>query len=67
VKAQGSEEAGSIFVLIEIKIHTTSGYVIDLEIQVENVPNMREQIALYTSKIEKEYLLPYKNSACYSA
>jgi predicted transposase/invertase (TIGR01784 family) len=37
--------------ILDVKIHTVSGYVIDVEIQVEDVPNMRERIALYTSKM----------------
>jgi predicted transposase/invertase (TIGR01784 family) len=37
--------------ILDVKIHTASGHVIDVEIQVENVPNMRERIALYTSKM----------------
>ncbi|GHU75230.1 transposase [Spirochaetia bacterium] len=42
--------------ILDVKIHTRSGYVIDVEIQLVDVPNMRERIALYTAKMVTEQI-----------
>jgi predicted transposase/invertase (TIGR01784 family) len=39
-----------------VKIHTTSGNVIDVEIQVDDVPNFRERLVLYGSKMVSEQI-----------
>jgi predicted transposase/invertase (TIGR01784 family) len=50
------EDALDKLSVLDVKIHTASGHVIDVEIQVEDVPNMRERIALYTSKLVAEQI-----------
>jgi predicted transposase/invertase (TIGR01784 family) len=42
--------------ILDVKIHTTSGSVIDVEIQVESVPNIRGRLVLYGSKMVAEQI-----------
>jgi predicted transposase/invertase (TIGR01784 family) len=42
--------------ILDVKIHTASGHVIDVEIQVADVPHMRERVTLYTSKMIAEQI-----------
>jgi predicted transposase/invertase (TIGR01784 family) len=42
--------------ILDVKIHTTSGSVIDVEIQVIDVPNLRERLVLYGSKMIVEQI-----------
>jgi predicted transposase/invertase (TIGR01784 family) len=42
--------------VLDVKVHTVSGKVIDVDIQVLDVPDIRERIALYTSKMVTEQI-----------
>jgi predicted transposase/invertase (TIGR01784 family) len=42
--------------ILDVKIHTTSGNVSDVEIQVDDVPNFRERLVLYGSKMVSEQI-----------
>ena len=42
--------------ILDVKIHTKSGKVIDVEVQVSNVPQMRERIIFYTAKMVTEQI-----------
>jgi predicted transposase/invertase (TIGR01784 family) len=42
--------------ILDVKIHTTGGSVIDVEIQVGDVPNFRERLVLYGSKMVVEQI-----------
>ncbi len=42
--------------ILDVKIHTKSGTIIDVEIQILNFPQMRERIVFYTSKMITEQI-----------
>lgn len=42
--------------ILDVKIHTKSGKVINVEIQVSDIPQMRERIAFYTAKMVTEQI-----------
>ena len=44
-------------VILDIKLHTTSGKIIDIEIQVANTPQIRDRIVVYASKMLTEQIV----------
>lgn len=42
--------------ILDVKVHTKTGKVINIEIQVSNIPEMRERIVYYTSKMITEQI-----------
>ena len=42
--------------ILDVKVHTKSGKIIDVEIQVSDIPQMRERIVFYTSKMITEQI-----------
>jgi predicted transposase/invertase (TIGR01784 family) len=50
------ETEGDKLGVLDVKLHTKSGTVIDIEIQVLDMPRMRERIAFYTSKMVTEQI-----------
>ncbi|WP_310602781.1 Rpn family recombination-promoting nuclease/putative transposase [Anaerosporobacter sp.] len=40
--------------ILDVKLHTKSGKIIDIEIQVSDVPQMKERIVFYTAKMITE-------------
>ena len=50
------ESSGDKMGILDVKIHTKSGSIINVEIQVSSVPQMRERIAFYTAKMITEQI-----------
>ena len=42
--------------ILDVKVRTKSGNIIDIEIQVANIPHMRERIVFYLSKMVSEQI-----------
>ena len=50
------EKADDKTVVLDVKLHTKSGKIIDIEVQVSDTPQMKDRIVVYTAKMLTEQL-----------